>query len=343
MSRLRAGIIGCGKANVAQQSYGIAYAHADGYRASPNCELAAAADISAENLHTLCDRYVLSGRYLSAEKMLAEARLDLVSICTWPGLHAPMVDLAVRSGVRGILCEKPMALGLRAARAMVDACAKHRVKLAINTQRRLNPRFQWVRTLIAQGRLGNIRYLHAGWAGGDMLSFSIHWLDMHRFWLGDPTPEWMGACLEFREGNRFQGYFTEIGALARYRMNGVLCQLDAGTFAQNSPGFLVVGDAGVVDTDGKGRFRLRGAGAEETGPEDRSFNDFAAAASDLASAVTEDRAPRLSAENGLSTIEMIEAAYRSVRDRRRIEWPLAEDRDILGDYTATGKWQEFSV
>ncbi|MBI2192604.1 MAG: Gfo/Idh/MocA family oxidoreductase [Planctomycetes bacterium] len=322
---------------MARQSYGIAYAHADGYRASPLCKLVAAADIAAENLNALCDRYGLEARYDSAERMLAEANLDLVSICTWPGLHVPLVELAARSGVRGILCEKPMALGLRAARGLVQLCNSRGLKLAINTQRRLNPRFRWVRDQIAGGRLGSVRYLHAAWAGGDMLSFSIHWLDMHRFWLGDPEPEWLGSCLEFQEGNRFQGYFTEVGAIARYRMKDVLCQLDTGTLGQGSPGFLAVGDAGTLDTGPQGRFRLRTASGEEGAPEEGPFNDFEAAVTDLASAVLENRTPQLSAENGLHTVEMIEAAYRSAADRRRVEWPIGGDRDLLGNYTATGK------
>ena len=45
---------------------------------------------------------------------------DMVSVCTWHLLH-PGPTLAPRSGVKGVICEKPMAVGLGLADEMVDA------------------------------------------------------------------------------------------------------------------------------------------------------------------------------------------------------------------------------
>ena len=41
--------------------------------------------------------------------MLAAEKPDIVSICTWPFLHAPMTLAAAALPVKAIWCEKPMA------------------------------------------------------------------------------------------------------------------------------------------------------------------------------------------------------------------------------------------
>ena len=56
---------------------------------------------------------------LDYHEMLARENLDIVSICTWPHLHAPMVIAAAEAGVRAIHCEKPMAPTWGEARRMV--------------------------------------------------------------------------------------------------------------------------------------------------------------------------------------------------------------------------------
>jgi predicted dehydrogenase len=47
------------------------------------------------------------------------------SACTWPDSHCEIVlDLVASGGVRGIPCEKPLALNMGDARRMVDACER---------------------------------------------------------------------------------------------------------------------------------------------------------------------------------------------------------------------------
>ena len=65
--------------------------------------------------------------------------LDIVSICTWPPLHCEMVVAAAESGVKAILCEKPMALNLKEADQMLDSCEKSGTKLVVGHQHRFDP------------------------------------------------------------------------------------------------------------------------------------------------------------------------------------------------------------
>ena len=111
MAELRVGIIGCGRPRSEGNStgFGMAHLHAAGYEASPKTTIVAVADISRENLDAFRNEHSVPRGYENAEKMLTVENLDIVSICLWPHLHAPMVQLAAKSGVRAIHCEKPMA------------------------------------------------------------------------------------------------------------------------------------------------------------------------------------------------------------------------------------------
>ena len=61
--------------------------------------------------------------------MLAQADVDIVSVCTLDNLHGPVTIAAAEAGARGILCEKPMAFHLEEADRMIAACDRAGAKL----------------------------------------------------------------------------------------------------------------------------------------------------------------------------------------------------------------------
>ncbi|GIX07911.1 MAG: hypothetical protein KatS3mg115_2314 [Candidatus Poribacteria bacterium] len=144
-ARYRAAIIGTG---------GIARAHARGWSSRPEVQVVAAADIRQEALDRFLEEFPGLTAYTDVAQMLAQERPDIVSICTWPGSHAPLTVQAAEAGVRAILCEKPMATSLGEADAMIEAAQKNGVKLAIGHHHRFNPRNTEARRQIAQGAIG---------------------------------------------------------------------------------------------------------------------------------------------------------------------------------------------
>jgi len=141
MARLRVGIIGTGRKKDRPDITGffMAYQHAAGYQALPDqCELVACADIVIENAQAFAEATGIpaEGVFTDYHAMLAAANLDVVSVCTWPHLHAPMaLDCAV-AGVQAIHCEKPMADSWGAARLMAQECERRGVQLTFNHMRR---------------------------------------------------------------------------------------------------------------------------------------------------------------------------------------------------------------
>ena len=139
----------------------IAHAHARGYQMVPRTALTAAADINAEALNSFCEQFGIASRYTDYREMLATQEPDIVSICSHHHLHASMVIEAAKHGPRAILCEKPIALTLAEADAMIAACREARTMLVVGHQRRFSPQYVAAKQANESGQLGPLRH-HEG-------------------------------------------------------------------------------------------------------------------------------------------------------------------------------------
>ena len=89
--------------------------------------------------------------------MLDEVKPDLLSIAArWVDQHHDMLLAAAERGVRGVFLVKPLCRTLAVADAMVAACQKHKMKVAIAFQTRYSPRLPVVAELIRSGKIGKV-------------------------------------------------------------------------------------------------------------------------------------------------------------------------------------------
>ena len=143
---LRAVVVGCG----------VGRNHADAYTHSDAAELVALCDIDEVPLNRVADANDVEARYTDFETMLREEQPDLINIATAQPLHAEMTVLAATQYTpKGILCEKGMANNMGEARAMLAACDRNGVKLAIGHESRYLTQIQEARELITGGAIGN--------------------------------------------------------------------------------------------------------------------------------------------------------------------------------------------
>ena len=143
----------------------------------------------------------------SYDELLADPAVDAVCICTPSGHHAQQAIAAASSG-KHVLVEKPMALSLADADAMIAACRENGVQLGVCLQRRAEPLFRRVHDAIHGGDLGEITlgvvtmpyfrdepyYAQAEWrgtwamdGGGVLMNQGIHIIDLLLWFLGDPV------------------------------------------------------------------------------------------------------------------------------------------------------------
>ena len=94
--------------------------------------------------------------YTDLSAMIAAESPDLLAVCTPSGMHTEAVIAASRSGVRNIVVEKPMALRLPDADAMIAACEENRTRLFVVKQNRYNLPIKKLREALDQGRFGKL-------------------------------------------------------------------------------------------------------------------------------------------------------------------------------------------
>ena len=230
-------------------------------RAQSGHDVAAVASSSAERARAFAAEHKISGAYGSVAALLADRSVHVVYISTTNELHRDQVLAAAAAG-KHVLCEKPLALTVEDARAMVRACAAARVTMATNHHLRNAATHRKIRELAQGGAIGKplfARVFHAvylppnlqGWrldkpqaGGGVILDITVHDADTLRFILNAEPVEALGFAQQAamaREG-------LEDGAMSILRFdNGVLAQIhDAFTIKYAGTGIEIHGDKGSL-------------------------------------------------------------------------------------------------
>ena len=143
----RTAVIGCGF---------MGRQHALAYRAGARAEVVAVCDVDAARAEALA-REVGARAYESLDRMLAEARPDLVSVVTPDAHHVEPTLVALTAGCH-VFVEKPIALELADARRMIEAARRADRALAVDFNRRFAHPYALARRYMAEGRLGDMSY-----------------------------------------------------------------------------------------------------------------------------------------------------------------------------------------
>lgn len=157
---LRVMIIGCG---------GIAPAHIEGYlNAGEGAAVTCLADQNLERANALIEKYALAGAVAVADYREALADVDVVSVCTPPGLHREATVAALESGCH-VLVEKPMAPSLAECDAMMAAAQQQGRLLSVVGQSRYITSIRNVVEMVRSGAYGKNLYtrVHSVWYRGE--------------------------------------------------------------------------------------------------------------------------------------------------------------------------------
>jgi len=272
----------------------------------------------------------------SLEALLEDSGIDAVYISTTNELHRDQTLAAARAG-KHVLCEKPLALSLADARAMVSACREAGVVMATNHHLRNAASHRAMRDAVAAGRIGtplSARVFHAvylpphlqGWriekpeaGGGVVLDISVHDADTLRFVLGDDPVE---AVAMTQQGGMAQaGLEGAVMGVLRFR-SGLIAQFhDAFTTKFATTGFEVHGTEGsligrdVMTQRPMGSVSLRSAAGEEQLPLDTD-NLYERALANFLAAIAGKGSPSASGEDGVWSLATGLAVLEAARSGR---------------------------
>lgn len=189
-------LVGCGR---------IAKRHSEllGFDQIDGARLAAVCDLDESKAKSIGEKFSVPV-YVDMHQMMQNEKIDVVVVLTESGNHARHVADLAKCG-RHIIVEKPMALTLEDADAMIQACDKAGVKLFVVKQNRFNVPVVKLREALEQGRfgklvLGTVRvrwcrpqsyYDQAPWRGtwamdgGVLTNQASHHVDMLEWMLGE--------------------------------------------------------------------------------------------------------------------------------------------------------------
>jgi predicted dehydrogenase len=351
MAKLRIGFIGTGKrkdgVGTATEGFFMAYFHWRAYRKLPDVEFVACADINGEYAAEFAQNAGTRSVYTDYKEMVAREKLDLVSICTWPHLHAEMVINCARAGVKAIHCEKPMAATWKEAKEMARVVEECGSRLTINHQRRFGDPYQKLLEIRRSGKIGDLKRMEAScpnlWDWGD------HYCDMLQM-MNDETPAaWALGQIDFHKGDKWFGMYVEDRGIWHIGyQNGVEAVFMTGPDSRSRPGIRLIGTRGMAEyhweqptvralTDEKKEWEVY---EESTGgwdpPSYWEVSYFDSALADVVNSLREGRPTQLRAELALRGHEVAFACYESVRRRGAVTLPIDIEDNPFEQMVASG-------
>jgi len=314
----RVAILGCGN---------IASAHASAYQNREGVRLVAGAEIDVSRGRAFVERFGIPHLYTDYRELLDKERPDIVSICTWPPLHAEMTIAAAESGAVAVHCEKPMAVSLGECRAMLVACEKSGTKLVIGHNHRWDANARKAKELVADGAIGELWAIYGYCGDRDLLANGTHVVDQIRFLLDDAPVTTVIGQIDRPTPKQDFGHEVEHGAVAHlYFDNGVRGIVEQGTMARRPYAFHLIGTEGLISLNaypGKGMQVLTTEG--ELSVELPSVNPKRAEVDALFRWLEGGEPHPARGENGFKTHEILMAIYESSRLHRAIRLPFEGD------------------
>jgi len=119
-----------------------------------NAELVAVYNRTASKAQKIAEYFKVPRVYDNPEDLLSREKPDFVDIITDVDTHAYFVEMAVKHGVKYIICQKPMAPDFETAKRMVKVCEEARVKLYIHENYRWQAPVRRFKQIIDSGIIG---------------------------------------------------------------------------------------------------------------------------------------------------------------------------------------------
>ncbi len=340
-------LIGCGRISVNHVSAAI----------QNGLDIVAICDIDPACMEDKFEKFSLKDstkKYLDYKEMLASERPELVAIATESGKHAQIALDCIEAGCH-LIIEKPIALSVEDADAIIKAAEQKGVKVCACHQNRFNKSIQKIREAMEANRFGRLFYgtAHIRWNrdksyytqapwrgtweqdGGALMNQCIHNIDLLRWMMGDDIIEVVGFT------DRLNHDYLEAEdmgiALVRFK-NGAYGIIEGTTdvYPQNLEETLYIfGENGTIKVGGKSvniieewNFADKADDPEEVktryneNPPNIYGYGHNPLYADVIDAIQSGRQPLIDAHAGKRALELVLAIYKSAAEGKSVKLPL---------------------
>jgi len=339
---IRFALVGCGR--ISANHFEALRQHAG------RAELVAVCDTNAAALAAAVNTTGAAG-FASLPAMLAGSDADVVVLATPSGLHPQQAMAAARAG-RHVVTEKPMATKWQEGVEMVRACRDTGVKLFVVKQNRLNATMQRLKRAIDARRFGRIHmvtvnvfwtrpqsyYDDAPWRGrwdldgGAFMNQASHYVDMVDWLVGPVDNVHAYTATQLRDIEA-----EDSGVMSLRLRGGGMASINVTmlTHGRNFEGSItVLGEHGTVRVGGVAVNRIEHWEFAQPEPDDATALDASYVPpsvyglghpvyyANVIDTLRGQAHAQVDGYEGLRSLEVIIAAYRSARDGVRVGLPL---------------------
>lgn len=320
-------------------------------------DIAAICDIDAKCMNDKALKFSLPNsvkQYVDYKQMLKNENPDLVAIATESGEHAKIAIDCINAGCN-VIIEKPIALSIEDADAIINVAKANGVKVCVSHQNRFNKSIQKIRSAVDKDRFGKLFHgtAHIRWArdreyyskakwrgtwaqdGGCLMNQCIHNIDLLIWMMGGEPIEVM-AYTDRKKHDYIEA--EDLGIAVVKFANGSYGIIEGTTnvYPKNLEETLYIfGEKGTVKAGGASVNKIEEwnfsdelddpkevqATFSENPPNIYGFGHTPLYA-DMIDAIKSDRAPYVTAEDGKKALEMVLAIYKSAAEGRPVQIPL---------------------
>ncbi len=344
---MRYALIGCGRISPNHLAAAV----------KNNLEIVALCDVAYGNMEYILSKLNISksiNKYNDYKEMLVKEKPELVAIATESGKHAHIALDCIEAGCN-LIIEKPIALSIKDADAVINKAEQKGVKVCVCYQNRFNKSIQKIREAVEAGRFGRLLYgtAHIRWNrgedyykqakwrgtweqdGGALMNQCIHNIDLLCWMMGNEIVEVFGMT-----DNLIHNFIEaeDLGMALIKFSNGSYGIIEGTTniFPNNLEETLYIfGEKGTVKAGGKSvniieewQFADNLDDSEEVkakyheNPENVYGFGHNPLYTDMIEAIKTNREPYVTARDGRKSLELVLAIYKSAYEGKSIKLPL---------------------
>ena len=337
--------IGCiGSGFIMKDCHLVSYRNA-GFNPAAICSRTPAHAQAAADIHGI------GTVYDSWQELVKDETLDIIDIAFPPDRQPEIVREAVKNpNVKGILCQKPIAMDLRSAREIASLGLEYGKKIAVNSNMRYDQSMRALKKLLEMKELGEIvlstiemraiphwQTFLTEYDKLEIFGMGIHHVDIFRFLFGDPDDI---TCVcrtdprsKFPHVDGITQYTYQYGSgLMATSLDDVWAWPEDPCMKDIYIKWRVEGTEGMAEgtigwpyypepVPSTLRFTSKNYPGRWIEPkwEKVWFPDaFEGTMSSLMRAIENDCTPEISAEDNIKTIACVEACYRSIEEKRTV-------------------------
>lgn len=258
--------------------------------------------------------------YDCLDTLLQDPQVEAVIVATPDVMHESQVIAAAYAG-KHVLCEKPMTTTVAGCNRMAEAVRASGITFAMGYNNRFNTGLQRIKAMLENGVIGSVRYARAllttqaqdpsGWrALGEQSRYwalsatGTHLIDCFRWYFGDPDRVGGVLCAPVHQGPN-----DELSMVVLNYPGGMLAELTASAILRSGNRLELYGETGsIIGEDVFGSHAHGPVTCNGQAVAYEAESSFIGQIRDFVEAVRQQRPPRVTLEDGVRNVHIMEAA-----------------------------------